>query len=100
MLLHIVRQIYPDAVAVFIDTGLEYPEVREFALSQENVIRIKPEMNFRKVIDKYGYPIFSKDLAQIIYETRENAKNQNISVCRYLKYSSATISAIKHRCCL
>ena len=71
MLLHIVRQIYPDAVAVFIDTGLEYPEVREFALSQENVIRIKPEMNFRKVIDKYGYPLIGKDVAQTIYEARK-----------------------------
>lgn len=55
---------------MFIDTGLEYPEVREFALSQENVIRLKPEKNFRKVIEEYGYPLISKEVAQDIYEAR------------------------------
>ena len=49
VLLHIAREIYPDIKAVFIDTGLEFPEIREFALSQENVVRLKPDMNFRKL---------------------------------------------------
>ena len=71
VLLHIARQIYPDIQAVFIDTGLEYPEVREFALSQENVIRLKPEKNFRKVLEEYGYPLISKYVSQRIYETRK-----------------------------
>lgn len=70
VLLHIVRSVYPNAVAVFIDTGLEYPEVRQFALSQDNVIRLKPEMNYRKVIETYGYPLISKDVSQQIYESR------------------------------
>lgn len=69
-LLHIARLIYPDIKAVFIDTGLEFPEVREFALSQENVIRLKPEMNFRKVIDTYGYPLISKEVSRYIYHAR------------------------------
>lgn len=30
VLLHLVRRLYPDVVAVFSDTGLEYPEIREF----------------------------------------------------------------------
>ena len=30
VLLHLVRSIYPDVSAVFIDTGLEYPEIRDF----------------------------------------------------------------------
>ena len=30
VLLHIVRNLYPSIKAVFVDTGLEYPEVREF----------------------------------------------------------------------
>jgi len=30
VLLHLARQIYPDIKAAFIDTGLEYPEVREY----------------------------------------------------------------------
>ena len=30
VLLHLVRSIYPDVEAVFSDTGLEYPEIKEF----------------------------------------------------------------------
>ena len=30
VLLNIVRQLYPDIPAVFVDTGLEYPEVKQF----------------------------------------------------------------------
>lgn len=70
VLLHIARQIYPDIQAVFIDTGLEFPEVRTFALSQGNVVRLKPEMNFRKVIEKYGYPLISKEVSRDIYTAR------------------------------
>ena len=68
VLLHIARQVSSDIPAVFVDTGLEYPEVREFALSQENVIRLRPKMNFRKVIETYGYPLVSKEVAKRVYE--------------------------------
>lgn len=66
----LVRRIYPAAPAVFIDTGLEYPEIRAFALSQENVIRIKPDMNFKEVIQHYGYPVISKEQSAFIHEYR------------------------------
>jgi len=33
-----VRRLYPDTPAVFIDTGLEYPEIREFVKTVDNVI--------------------------------------------------------------
>lgn len=50
VLLHLVRKIYPDTPAVFVDTGLEYPELREFVKSVENVTWVRPEMNFKTVI--------------------------------------------------
>ena len=59
VLLHIARSIYPDIPAVFVDTGLEYPEIRRFVKQTKNVIWLKPEMNFRRVIEKYGYPGFN-----------------------------------------
>ena len=68
VLLHIVRQMFPEVPAVFCDTGLEYPEVRKFALSLPNVVRIKPSMTFRQVLEKYGYPVVSKRQAQYIRE--------------------------------
>ena len=33
VLLHIARELFPDIPAVFVNTGLEYPEIREFAKS-------------------------------------------------------------------
>lgn len=70
VLSHITEQELTNIQKVFIDTGLEYPEVREFALSQNNVIRLKPEMNFRKVIETYGYPLISKEVSRFIYVAR------------------------------
>ena len=75
VLLHIARQVSSDIPAVFVDTGLEYPEIRGFALSQENVTRLRPEMNFRKVIETYGYPLISKDVAKQIRTARSGTPN-------------------------
>ena len=62
VLLDLVRRVNPDIPAVFIDTGLEYPELREFVKTVPNVIWVKPEMNFRKVIKTYGYPLIGKEV--------------------------------------
>lgn len=70
VLLHLVREEYPDIPAVFVDTGLEYPEIREFVKTFDNVVIVKPQMNFRKVIETYGYPFISKDVSECIYEAR------------------------------
>lgn len=51
-----------DVPIVFVDTGLEYPEVREFARERADVV-LRPEMSFMQVIKKYGYPVISKEVA-------------------------------------
>ena len=71
VLLHQVRRIYPNVPAVFVDTGLEYPEIRDFVKTIDNVIWLKPKMPFTQVIEKYGYPVISKENAQKIREVRE-----------------------------
>lgn len=70
-LLHLVRRIYPNVPAVFVDTGLEYPEIRDFVKTIDNVIWLKPKIPFNQVIEKYGYPVISKETAQKIKEVRE-----------------------------
>lgn len=75
VLLHIARQMYPDIPAVFVDTGLEYPEIRNFVKSITDVTWLKPEMNFRKVIETYGYPLVSKEVSKQISAARRGAKN-------------------------
>lgn len=76
MLLDIVRKLYPDVQTVFCDTGLEYPEIREFVKSKDNVVWLKPKMSFRKVIETYGYPLISKEVSQKIYEARSCPNGQ------------------------
>lgn len=62
-----------DVPSVFVNTGLEFPEIRTFAMSQPNVVTLRPEMRFDKVIDTYGYPVVSKDVANVIYYARKGS---------------------------
>lgn len=63
VLLHLVRSLYPEVPAVFVDTGLEYPEIRDFVKTVDNVIWLKPEKTFKDVLKEYGYPVVSKTTA-------------------------------------
>ena len=57
---------------VFVNTGLEYPEIqkfvntsadwlrREFPRVAIELVRLRPKMNVRQVVRKYGYPVVSK----------------------------------------
>lgn len=66
---------------VFINTGLEYPEIQKFVnefaqwLRNEHEIEvtldiIRPKMRFDEVIKKYGYPLIYKEVACKIFEYR------------------------------
>lgn len=98
MLLDIVRKIYPQTGAVYVDTGLEYPEVREFVKRYENIEIIKPKMNFRQVIIKYGYPMIGKEVAGCVYGARRyveklTEQERNASVCGRGKVSNYSYMA-------
>ena len=67
VLKHIVDGMYDDVPALFVNTGLEYPEIQKFAMSQKNVVTVRPEMRFDEVIKKYGYPAISKDISNCIF---------------------------------
>lgn len=75
VLLTIAREMYPDIKAVFVDTGLEYPEIRDFVRTWDNVEWLKPKLTFKQVIEKYGYPFIGKEAAQIIYECKVAINN-------------------------
>ena len=70
VLLDLVRRDYPHIPVVFVNTGLEYPEVVQFVRTIEGVTWLKPNMPFRDVIEKYGYPVVSKEVSQYLYEYR------------------------------
>lgn len=78
VLLDIARRMYPDIEAVFGDTGLEYPEIREFVKTYTNVTWVKPKMGFNQVIRQYGYPLISKEVSQVLRELQGGGKEETL----------------------
>lgn len=92
VLLHIARNIFPDIEAVYVDTGLEYPEIREFVKGFDNVTWLKPKKNFKQIIEEYGYPVISKKDAKVIRYERKY-RETGIGLSYHLKY----IGEFKHK---
>lgn len=72
VLSHLVDRTIPnnDIPRVFVNTGLEYPEIVQFVKQEPRAVILKPSMNFRQVIEKYGYPFFSKEVSEAVYGAR------------------------------
>lgn len=67
----ITHKLFPDVPAVFSNTGLEYPEIQQFAKSICTDV-VSPKMSFTEVIKTYGYPLISKEVSEAIYYARRN----------------------------
>ena len=74
VLLHLVRSLYPEVEAAFCDTGLEYPEIREFVKTVDNVTWLKPTKNFKQVIMEYGYPVASKEISRKVHYAKKGSE--------------------------
>lgn len=77
VLKHIVDSVYNDIPAVFVNTGLEYPEIQRFVREiksgkyerfNSDVVMLRPEMRFDKVIKTYGYPVVSKEISKKVHD--------------------------------
>ena len=66
-----ILKSYPDIPAVYVDTGLEYPELRDFVKTKDNVIWLRPRYPFTQILEKYGYPIISKEVSDVINGARK-----------------------------
>lgn len=82
VLKHIIDSMELDVPAVFVNTGLEYPEIQSFVRKikagkydcfNSNVEIVRPEMRFDEVIKKYGYPFPSKEVSKNVYEAKRSA---------------------------
>lgn len=102
---------YTDIPLVFCDTGLEYPEIREFVKTYgDRVVWLKPEKTFKQIITDYGYPFISKETSDAVYYAKkyikESSKNPNTK--KYLygyekltgsgRYSGKGQKKHKHSC--
>lgn len=72
VLKHIVDSMYSDVPALFVNTGLEYPEIQKFAMSQKNVITVRPDVRFDEVIKKHGFPVASKRVSTYVETAKRN----------------------------
>lgn len=83
VLLHLVRELcgYKNIPAVFVDTGLEYPEIKEFVKLQDNITILRPKMSFKEVLNTYGYPVVSKEQANYLDDIR-NTKSEKLRLRR------------------
>ena len=115
VLLDLARRVAPDIQAVYADTGLEYPEIRSFVRTVPNVSWVRPELPFSRVIEQYGYPVVSKEVARRIYYARKGSmwailqlqgKNRDGSASkfaqRYIKWAHLTDAPfrISDQCCM
>lgn len=66
----LTHRLFPDVPSVYSDTGLEYPELKQFVRSLPDVTVIRPKLSYRQVIEKYGYALVSKEQSRYIYEYR------------------------------
>lgn len=111
VLLDLVRQIDPDNEALFIDTGLEFNEIRKFVKTIPNVTIIKPKMRFDEVIKRYGYPIVSKETSQKMDDIRRTKSDKlrnkrlygdvkgNGKVAEKWKFLKDAPFDMSHQCC-
>jgi 3'-phosphoadenosine 5'-phosphosulfate sulfotransferase (PAPS reductase)/FAD synthetase len=120
VLLDLARRVQPDIEAVFVDTGLEYPEIKQFVKTKDNVAILRPKMRFDEVIKHYGYPIISKEVSQTIKDGRsaiskgntesraikklegrllDNEGNKSMFNCEKWHYLLDSDIKISHQCC-
>ena len=73
VLLDIVRNVcgYEQMKAMFVDVPTQYPELKKFVLTFNNVDIVKPKISFVQVCEKYGFPLVSKEVSESVEGARK-----------------------------
>lgn len=116
VLSHIAKSIYPDILHLFANTTNEYPEtIQHIKWEKEkngtNIITILPMdchgeiWTFKKVVEHYGYPMFSKRVSNAIrtyqhaLSERTKHNSQNYIDRNFKKYDKYKELPISDKCC-
>ena len=51
---------------MFVDVPTQYPELREFVKTFDNVDIVKPNISFAEVCSRYGFPLISKEVSECV----------------------------------
>ena len=70
---HIIREVcgYKNIPFVFVDVPTQYPELKQFAMTFDNLVILKPKISFAEVCEKYGFPLFSKEISECVADSRK-----------------------------
>lgn len=69
IILYLARIVKPDIKAVFFNTTNEFPEIYRF-VNNTDCLKVQGETTLKRVIEKCGFPLISKEQAQYIREAR------------------------------
>lgn len=75
VLMHLCEIIKKDIPCVFVNTGCEYPDIVRFVEDckrDHNIIIIRPKMRVANVWERYGFPLVSKETAELVHRIRVN----------------------------
>ena len=116
VLSHIAKSVYPDILHLFSNTTNEYPETLqhikwEKESNHTNIITVIPKdtkgnvWTFKKVVDTYGYPIFSKRISNAIRTYQHALSNRTQTNAldymerNFKKYCKFKDLPISDKCC-
>jgi 3'-phosphoadenosine 5'-phosphosulfate sulfotransferase (PAPS reductase)/FAD synthetase len=81
VMLDIIRRFVDKNVpAVFCNTGNEYPEVVKFVRQTENLTVIRPDMRIAQIIEKYGFPLVSKEQSRYINQAKHTKSEKLLNI--------------------
>ncbi len=116
VLSHIAKSMYPDILHLFANTTNEYPETLEHIKWEKeekhtNIITVTPRdvhgevWTFKKVIERYGYPMFSKRVSNAIrtyqHALSDATRQRSLDYIdrNFKKYSKYKELPISDKCC-
>ena len=97
-----------DVPAVFVNTGLEYPEIQKFVKDvkagrwdcfNSNVEILRPEMRFDEVINTYGYPVVSKEVSKYVKEARRQSQKERLTIMLFKSFRERCWITMETKAC-
>jgi len=73
---HIIREVcgYKNIPFVLVDVPTQYPELKKFAQTFDNLVILKPKISFAEVCEKYGFPMIGKEVSNCVSGARKYVK--------------------------
>lgn len=109
VLKYIIESMNLNIPSIFVNTGVEYNSIVDFVKSFDNIRIIKPKYSFFKIVEKYGYPIISKEQSRYLSDIKNpkvcqatknlRLSNGNFSISKKWMWLLDTDIKISDKCC-